>query len=202
LSWIFESKIFTSKKNGEILVRRILGNWIVSVGGCQVTGPYLFAMWVHLFKLVSNSRNKRVVTNVLMIGLGGGGQIQTIYRSFPGCLLTVIEHDSVMISIACEIGLYQPYLFPRIIEGDGIEVIKGLRETFDIIVLDIFTGPNVSPSLAEDSFINSVKKILSIGGTIVVNAYQQETYLITIKKHFNSGQLIVWRMNNLGIFSD
>src|SRR5690349_14818966 len=94
-----------SARNGEIrIIPKFWGKATVVVDGCEQTGKWTHRMWINAFKRVRNFEKGRI-SRVLMIGLGGGGEIAKIHRRFPGAHLTVIEHDPEMVALAKDLKL-------------------------------------------------------------------------------------------------
>src|ERR1700677_4526451 len=97
MKWFSEKNRYHSNRNGIINVRRILGEWGVSVDGCGHTTEYTNAMWKDAFKRLAKKGTR--VQSVLMLGLGAAGGISYLHKSFPECQVTAIEYDSEMITI-------------------------------------------------------------------------------------------------------
>ncbi len=199
-SWIYTNKVFQSDKNGEIHVQRFFGTWSITVGGTEETGPYLKAMWNRVFSVLSKELNQSEVRTVLMLGLGAGGEIETIHRTFPNAHVTVIEHDPVMVEIAKKASLYAPHPFPTVIVGDASTSISNLSAHYDLIILDLFNGSKADDGIFTESSLAHLTKLLAPGGALAVNTYRESHLLEKVSEHFKKVHSFKHIANSLGIF--
>ena len=191
----------TSEKNGAIQVYKdMFGPWEVSVDDCGQTTSYTYAMWVNAFKRLRTQLPKNNVKKVLMLGLGAGGQIGTINKTFPHCTLTAVEYDKEMVQLAHETQLYKPFPFPNVLLGDAKDVVPTIQDSFDLIILDLFAGPEPSPLGHDEQFIGQLRERLTPKGLLLINVYQRAEYLETAKRLFTNSSLWQFRLNNLGAF--
>jgi spermidine synthase len=200
---MFLMKYFTraSTKNGNIAVYKpLLGPWQVSVKDCGQTTLYTNAMWVNAFKRLRPLFHKRRVERVLMLGLGAGGQIKTINEAFPGSALTVVEYDEQMVALARELELYRPYPFPHVILDDAKNAVHALDEQFDLIILDLFDGPEPSPLAEDEVFMTRLMSLLSPQGVMLANVYQRAEYLSLPQQLYANSNIWKFRLNTLGAF--
>jgi hypothetical protein len=200
MSWFFETRTRTSEKNGLITATRKFGQWHVVVDGCEQTNPVMGEMWSWAFEVLRRYTGVQPVRSVLMLGLGAGGEVKAIRRFFKGADITVIEHDPEMIALTDELKLYPRDAAPRIVCEDARTALPRLQGAFDLILVDIFKGPEPSPLLTDAAFLASLNRKLANGGFLIVNAYRRLDYLDAIEKAFV--RIRRWRFlkNNLGIF--
>lgn len=199
MKWFAEEHRYRSDKNGEIIVRRDLGVWFISVLDCYQTGPYTHKMW-HQALPRARARFPEIST-VLMLGLGAGGEIRTINTYFPDSRLTVMEYDPQMIEIAKSLGLHHPLPFPRVICADAYTEVSKLTESYDLILVDMFSGPEPVAFITDPSFIDALKEHLNEHGVVLVNAHKRPEYLEPYKKAFpHYPDTWLFRLNNLGLF--
>jgi SAM-dependent methyltransferase len=200
MSWFSETKTIPSEKNGVIVATRRWGRWQVTVDGCEQTGREVHAMWEHALAEAVAHRGIQPVKNVLMLGLGGGGEIKNIYEHFPGAKLTVVEYDPAMIELARSLSLYRPFPFPRIICENAAETLAGMSEKFDLVIVDIFKGPEPSPLITDRRFLDGLRRVLADAGLLLVNAYRRPEYLEFPRPLLT--QVAAWRFqwNHLGLY--
>ena len=137
MSWLWETRVYNSNENGTIVVKRWLGCWSIEVQGYQQTGDNSNAIWrdaCNRVQLLLPTKN----IQILILGLGTGGVIQDLHRLFPGCSVTAIEYDKVMIRLCQELQLYKPYAAPTIIYGDAGVLVPTLEKRFDLVLIDLF----------------------------------------------------------------
>jgi spermidine synthase len=202
MKWLFERYVRPSAKNGDITITRDFGRWQVSAKDCGQTTAYTHAMWIHAYKRLKKKFNLDHIQKILMLGLGAGGEIKLLYKTFPGCDLTVVEYDPAMIELTHELQLYKPYSAPHILVGDAAQVVPHLVESFDLIIVDLFNGPEPSPLSTDEAFVRSLAKRLHKNGIMLCNVYKRIEYLETPRKFFDYAEQWRFRLNHLGAFSN
>lgn len=195
--WFYERHLIPSTENGSIDARRVLGAWHVWVYGCQQTGGYVHAMWKDALRRVNE---RAPVQHILMLGLGGGGEVKQFYKRFPGCRIIAVEHDREMLSLARRFSLWRPFPPPRMLHADAADALASLPERFDLIIVDIFRGSTPSPLLANGEFLRKLREHLAPGGVLLLNAYRKAEYLDAFGRFFGAGETWTFRLNRLGLF--
>lgn len=170
MSWLYESETIRSDKNGTIHCRRILGRWKITVGGYDETSTYVTKMWKQALERLPSPRTEP--TRVLLLGLGAGGIIEPFHRRFPNCEVTVIEWDPQMVALADRLGIYDPSHRPNIILEDITIAIPTLNQPFDLIVVDVFRGPEPAPILHDRTFLTHMRRLLNPNGNLLVNVFR------------------------------
>src|SRR4030042_4888741 len=97
MNWFSKQKIYNSEFSGKIICQRFWGRWQINAGGCYQTADYTVRMWRKALKCLPQNTK---VSNVLILGLGGGGNVSQLYKKFPNCQITAVELDLVMAEIA------------------------------------------------------------------------------------------------------
>jgi spermidine synthase len=113
-----------SKFNGWILVTRSGEVW---VGGVKQTSSRYALLWEDAINRGKDLLD-RPVTNVLMLGLAGGGALPAIYEGFPFCNITAVEIDPVMVDIAKRLGNYNLTLFQKYLWVMQKKCLPGLQK--------------------------------------------------------------------------
>ena len=200
MKWLLEKSVRLSDKNGFIRVVRPFGRWHISVKDCGQTSPYTHAMWIDAYRRLTR-RHTSPITKILMLGLGAGGELKLLYKTFPQSSLTVVEYDPEMIRLTLELCLFKPYPAPRIIEGDAASVVPSLQDTFDLIIVDLFNGPEPSPLSADSSFVRALCAHINPQGVALFNVYKRSDYLDSLKRFFTHSDCWVFKFNHLGAFT-
>ena len=201
IRWLYEKHFYTSDQNGEIVLTRIFGRWTVTVDGCaQTRNEYGPAMWRDAFEKLSAVTYVPRLRRVLLLGLAGGGALPIIYAVIPECVITAVEHDSSMVEIAHKMKTYKPFPPPRIIIGDAYDVLSGLKETYDLIIIDLFRGSEPAPLLVQDRFLKCVREHLSPQGVILTNVFRRADYKAVMSRFFKQAKMWRFRANELGAF--
>jgi len=201
MKWFFEKYTRPSKKNGTITIVRELGKWYISVKGTGQTTSYTHRMWIGAYKRLLQKIDPDQVQKVLMLGLGAGGEIKLLNTTFPNCTITVIEYDEEMVKLTHELGFYKPFSPPNILFGDAAEVVPTLTDTYDLIIVDLFNGPEPSPLSTHENFVRALAKRLAPNGHLFFNVYQRPEYLDTPKELFDEHDEWIFEENHLGLFS-
>ncbi len=197
MSWFFESKNYKSEKNGTIHCTRFLGNWKIVVDGVQQTSLTMTGIWRKVFKQIPK---KSKIKNVLILGFGGGGTIEEIYKKFGDARVTVVEYDEVMVEISKKLHLFKKNHTPRIIIADAYEALNKLDEKFDLIIIDLFSGGEPSALLKNEIFLKSLQRVLGRRGHLLINVFLKKDYLENIRNYFSKTSHLKIRFNNIGLY--
>lgn len=179
--WLpFIPRIRRSRQNGWIIVTTHGEVW---VGGVKQTSTRYADLWNDAFVRSAELLNTKV-SNVLMLGLAGGGALSAIHATYPGCRITAVEFDPVMVDIAKDLHTNKPYPFPDVIVADAKEALSHLGGTYDLIMVDIFNGTAPSPHVDDGAFWELIKSKLSVGGVAVLNVAIHGVRMYTAQKYF------------------
>lgn len=193
----FNRKEYNSEKNGKITVEKFLFDTRIVVNGCFEAGQYLIDMWVNAFKRTPKNFKAK---NILILGLGGGNIIRLLQKKYPNANINVVEWDEVMIDLAKKLKLFSVTPHIRISHRDAFLLLKTMTEKFDIVIVDLFTGPTPPPFLGDDSFLSNLKKVLNKDGLLFVNIYRHVNYLSFFQKQFYTESIWKFRANTLALF--
>lgn len=108
--------------------------------------------------------------NILVLGVAGGSVVQTLITDFKFTKSIVgVELDAEIIEIANSyFGLDQVSNFKCIID-DAERFVSTSKDTYDLIIIDIFKDTEMPSFLFQESFINKVKELLHKKGFIIFN---------------------------------
>ncbi len=162
-------RIISSTHNGQITLSQTPERTTVVVGGAQQSGPELNRIWQLSLERVGQSipHNPRV----LVLGLGAGGVLTEIHSLFPSAAFVAVEHDPAMVVLTRELRYFAPHEEPRIIEADAAEALAAMTDSFDLIIVDLFTGSRLAPIVRDPHFIADLRKNLSPNGIVLINAF-------------------------------
>jgi spermidine synthase len=123
---------------------------------------------------------------VLMIGLGGGAFTNLLRRHFPDLWIDAVEIDPVVVKAARGFfGVREDERF-QIYVQDGADFIEEVRNVYDLILLDAYSGEGVPEKLTTPSFFEAVKARTTGSGVVVVNLWQQGDREETIAASFGA----------------
>ena len=108
--------------------------------------------------------------SILILGVAGGSVIETLKKEikFTG-KITGVEIDATVIDLANKYFGLNKYNNLEIVNDDAFEFVLKTKETYDLIVIDIFQDTNMPNFLFEDYFINRVNYLLNVNGFILFN---------------------------------
>ena len=128
--------------------------------------------------------------NVLLLGVAGGSVIKTLVEEikFKG-KITGVEIDPAMIEVANTYFKLNEIPNLNIVIDDAFEFVLKTKETYDLIIIDVFQDTTMPNFLFEDFFINRVNFLLRKDGfiwfnTMVINDGNSERNL-NYKNKFN-----------------
>lgn len=121
--------------------------------------------------------------SILVLGVAGGSVIKTLVDEvkFKG-KITGVEIDEAVIAIANQYFNLNQVPNLEIVIDDAFEYVLRTRETYDLIIIDIFEDTNMPNFLFQDFFIQRINSLLNLNGfilfnTMVINARQEERNL-------------------------
>ena len=152
-------KIFHSKFNGEVKVKKYLWETSVWVGGFEQSGPLVRDIWQKAIKGLPPPGRGEALRNVLILGLGCGIAAKLLIKKFPQAKITGVEIDPVMIEIGKK---YFNLLDIKIKITDAKKFIKTTKQKFDLILVDTYLG-------GKQVLLKNLKNVLAKEGVVLVN---------------------------------
>ena len=135
--------------------------------------------------------------NILIIGLGGGILPQAFEKVLPNAIITSVEIDPAVVSIAKKYFNYKENDRVKTSTQDGrVFVKRALRkkQTYDWIILDAFNGDYIPEHLLTIEFLQEIKSLLSNNGLLSANTFSSsELYnyeSVTYQAVFNQLQIL------------
>lgn len=197
MSWLLDAFELPSEKNGTIFARRRFGIWGMLVNGYDQSTGYIRTMWRKaLARIPDYARAKRI----LVLGLGAGSMIDALHARFPGCHVTAIEWDPEMLILAKRMRLYKPGHAPQVLIGDAYEILPTLRQTYDLVIFDLYRGHEPEPRLAEPAFQQAVQRLVKHSGFFLVNVFETPALLEKTDAFFTRIDTWRYRFNTLALY--
>jgi len=111
------------------------------------------------------------VDSVLILGMGGGGVIETLRSDFNYTkAITAVEIDPVIISIAdTEFGIKEND-FLKIHCVNAYEFVKTNSDVYDLIIVDLYIDLSIPDKFLNLDFWNALLNLKSSKGQIIFNA--------------------------------
>ncbi len=109
------------------------------------------------------------VKRVLIIGLGAGGISTYLGRFLPDATIDGVELDPGVIDVAKKYFGIRETSKVRLIESDGRVFLNRHKETYDVILVDAFTGSYIPFHLMTKEFYRLVQDRLAPNGVAAFN---------------------------------
>ena len=108
--------------------------------------------------------------SILILGVAGGSVIETLKKEvkFDG-KITGVEIDASVVDIANKYFGLSKYDNLEIVIDDAFEFVLKTKDTYDLIIIDIFQDTIMPNFLFEDYFINRINFLLNVNGFIIFN---------------------------------
>ncbi|MCF7790676.1 MAG: fused MFS/spermidine synthase [Victivallales bacterium] len=120
--------------------------------------------------LLSFPALKRKPEKILFIGLGGGIMPMIVRRMYPEANIDIVEIDGSLPDIAEKYFGFEPDSGMNIYITDGrVFVNKAEKNTYDIVVADVYNAYNIPFQFTTLEFYRQIKKLLKKGGICTVN---------------------------------
>jgi len=171
-----------SSINGRIIVEKSLA-WgtYISASGLTQSGGIINDIWKKPLKRISNfsSRGRSAsggqfpISNVLILGLGGGTVAKLVKRYWPEVKITGVDIDPMMVELG------KKYLE---LDRTGIEIVIEdafkyvekqskfkSKNKFDLVLVDLYIGDNYPVKFESENYIQLVRSVLANGGVTVFN---------------------------------
>ncbi len=178
----------SSLQNGLIEFRLSAGQPEVYVDGYGQSDDYARQLWRSALHQLPPAFQ---ASQILMLGLAGGVAINELYDRFPNCKIIIIEWDPSMVLLFNR--YCQPHLPITIIEGDAVLAVPQLPQSFDLILVDLFTGGLPEPRLLDDSFVAAIASHLTPSGFCLLNAFETAAFFTTFSRHLSP--FATWRFD-------
>lgn len=158
------------KYNGEKVLTINKYTHGISIEDTSIVKSYWYSIAQEALHHVGNKKNPEV----LFLGLGANASSRIIYKENPRVHQTIIEIDNFIIQACREYFHLDEMKNMTLIRGDAYRLVDtrhDFKNTFDVIVVDIFTGipPYVSTKTNQPPFIQKMLQWSKKNGRIIFN---------------------------------
>ena len=113
------------------------------------------------------------LTNVLMIGLGGGSAQRSFEHYYPGVNVETVEIDPMVVQVAKDYFKFKESEKQKVHVADGRVFLRRSTARYDLIILDAYLGGRYGSSipqhLATKEFFELVRNHLTTNGVVAYN---------------------------------
>lgn len=169
LSYIYpiQLKKYNSSINGQIEVNLIDGKKTLDT--CNSNYSYGSLQRILRYGLKKISFNE-AINRILVLGLGGGSVIQTIREEFKSkAYIEAVDIDPKIIEIATKDFSIDRFENIKIVLSDAKEYLSNCKDSFDLIIVDIFVIDTIPIIFTQAEFIHSLKNHLNQKGYVIYN---------------------------------
>lgn len=113
------------------------------------------------------------ITNVLMIGLGGGSAQRSFQHYYPHVRIQTVEIDPTVVAVARRFFQFQESDRQKVSVADGRMFLRRSQAVYDLVVLDAYVrsryGSSIPQHLATREFFELARDRLSTNGVVAYN---------------------------------
>ncbi len=163
-------KKIRSQYNKQLEINWINGQLVLDTTNTTYSYGKLEQIFKRSLKFIGYHKIKPM-QNILNLGLGAGSTVYLLRNEigYKG-KITSIEIDDTILFIAKKYFNLDYFNHNHnIIKIDAFEYVLSCKETYDLILIDIFQDAHMPSFLFESYFINHLKQILNINGFIIFN---------------------------------
>jgi spermidine synthase len=157
--------------NGKVTVTKLIGiGTTIKVGGLTQSGQIIENIWKTSLRKVRSNKLKEI-SEILILGLGGGSMVKVINKIFPGSKITAVDIDPLMVELgekhlgldrkSVDIQIDDAYVFAK-------KTVKA-KIKFDLICVDLYVGDEYPEKFESQEFMMLVMKLLKNSGAAVFN---------------------------------
>ncbi len=125
---------------------------------------------------IKNIHWRKSPEKILILGFGAGSVVPLLRNMKIRGSITGVEHDSEIIRLANSYFFKPEFQSMHIIHQDAFDFLDGNNETYDLIIIDLFTGLTVPEQLHGDKFIQQLADVPSAGGWCLINTIGLSVY--------------------------
>lgn len=108
--------------------------------------------------------------SVTHVGVGGASLIRFIRANFPQAKQLAIEFNPKVAAVAQQMfQLPEPDGRFELVLGDGAQIVRGMKDQTDVLLIDAFDGFDVAQGLTDDAFFESCRDALTDQGVFCAN---------------------------------
>jgi len=110
--------------------------------------------------------------NILVLGVAGGSILETLQDDFKltEAKITGVEIDAEVLELAKIYFQIDQKKNVNLVLADAFKFINTTKETYDLIVIDIFNDSNMPPQLFEKSYWINICNLLNLKGLCLFNS--------------------------------
>jgi spermidine synthase len=179
-SFLFPKVLYrtSSQYNKEIKVISVDGKNQLLVNGIQQTGPYdesIFTEALSIFGVTDRPN----ISSILLLGLGGGFVAKKLHQHYPSAAIICVDIDPTMETIAKKYFGLQDIPQIHYVVADAQKFVQTVtKDTYDVIVIDLFIGDDIPQFVDSHEFLNSIRNMIRKDGLLLINYQSYKKYAV------------------------
>jgi spermidine synthase len=169
---LFKPISFSSKYHKNIRVGYAYGKKTLFTGSVHQSGGEYHYMWKKVFETIKPT--KKNIHDCLVLGVGAGTVVPIINNKYPGCLITGVEIDRQMVTVARNYFDLDTMKNLHIMIDDAIHYATSCKKKYDLIVIDLFIGELNPAETRSEQFMKQIFRLLRRSGTVIYNSHFQK----------------------------
>ncbi|MBU1104938.1 hypothetical protein L6255_01850 [Candidatus Parcubacteria bacterium] len=134
----------------------------------------------------------------LILGIAGGTVPALLKQTNPALEITGVDYDEIVTSTGSKFLHFpnpshppnSPYP-PKVVVMDAYEFVLKTTNSYDLVVVDLYTGGSYDLRFASDQFLGALPKLVELNGAVIINriftgniANQTSEFSNNLKKYF------------------
>ncbi len=160
-----------SRYNGELtVIRDIAWGTYIKAGGLPQSGGLARKIWEKPLKQISNYQLP--ISNILILGLGGGGIIELLKKYWPDARITGVDIDQNIVELGKKYIKWDEEKVYIVIEDAQTFLdtkTKTSKSKYDLIIVDTYNGSTFPAKFTKLRFIQTLKVVMSKKGKVIIN---------------------------------
>lgn len=165
-----KNPVFYSAINGEITLGSSYRNKTLYVQKIPQSGGEFVFMWSKVMKELHHTDFKP--QSCLVLGIGGGTVLKIIKNIYPGCGITAVDIDPVIVRIART--YFQVPENTKIIIEDAVSFVRHHKVRYDLIIVDLYIADLNPAGSRSNPFLKRLNALKKQRGIILYNCHFNE----------------------------
>ncbi len=150
-----------------IEVREIFGQKKLDLDGYPQTNNHYLRYWKKILNNYGLKNHK--ITQVLVLGLGGGNLAKIFEHEMPLTKTTFVELEKEVVEVAKNYFGISENIMRKIIVNDAKIFMRKNRSKYDLIIVDLYGGDDVPSFVSSRIFLNQISQSLKKNGSTIFN---------------------------------
>jgi spermidine synthase len=206
LGWLWQPpRPIPTTHNGTMWLSRRLGTWrLFGLDGSDQATPYMDRLWSTTLRRIGGSPAVSV-QRALILGVALGATPALVRRRWPDAEVVAVDCEPSLFALGRALGIHD--IAPddprtRFVAGDAAQVVPGLAQRFDLVLVDLFRGRHLAPAATAPVLIGGVADRLTPGGVAAVNVFSQPAALEAWRPRFARASVTRCEVNLVGLFEE